>query len=363
MTHTNDAYDKFLQSPLANNPLAVALHSLSHFRGPDRLRQLEKFARLVEEKQEQRGFAISSRGWGYEFANEGIVTKSTFGTVEDRIKECRKKGYLDVHFIRDDGARSLDGNLIYEIDEFEPEVVFLDALLSSCDDFHEKITPDYWDGEKYYLQLFTEKIDLKTLFEPVCREYNVPICNSRGQSDINARAYLIENTQWAADRGLIPVVLYCGDLDPYGEAIANGLRQNIESLKNARSGSVRYKLPENTIFDHFGLNADFIKANNIPWVDSFESGSGAAYKESLPYVRNFIEKYGRRKVEANALVTRPDAGRQLLRTTIEKYLNEDTSKTPALERFADKRRLVKEKLDKFIRESGIKSYLEGISYG
>jgi hypothetical protein len=42
-----------------------------------------------------------------------------------------------------------------------------------------------------------------------------------------------------------------------------------------------------------------------------------------PYVQEYIAKYGVRKVEANALVVVPEAGRALCRAAIEKHLDLD----------------------------------------
>jgi hypothetical protein len=40
-----------------------------------------------------------------------------------------------------------------------------------------------------------------------------------------------------------------------------------------------------------------------------------------PYVQNYIAKYGVRKVEANALVVAPEAGRALCRAAIERHIS------------------------------------------
>lgn len=41
------------------------------------------------------------------------------------------------------------------------------------------------------------------------------------------------------------------------------------------------------------------------------------------HVQRYLAQYGPRKVEANALVIRADAGRELCREAIEKYINFD----------------------------------------
>ena len=89
--------------------------------------------------------------------------------------------------------------------------------------------------------------------------------------------------------------------------------------------------PDEIEIVRFGLNYDFIEENNLSWINNLETSSGARldsprHKDHRkPYVQNYLAKYGARKVEANALVTRPDAGRQLMSDTLEKYIDEDAS--------------------------------------
>ena len=88
--------------------------------------------------------------------------------------------------------------------------------------------------------------------------------------------------------------------------------------------------PHDVIIDRFGLNYEFISENNLTWIDNLETGSGKRLDSLLhpdhskPYVQNYLAKYGARKVEANALVVRPEAGRELCRAAILKYV--DTNK-------------------------------------
>src|SRR5262249_11972958 len=74
---------------------------------------------------------------------------------------------------------------------------------------------------------------------------------------------------------------------------------------------------------------DFIEAHNLTWIDGLGTGSGADLgdpehrQHNAAYVQDYIRKFGKRKVEANALVARPEAGRQLCRAAILKYLDRD----------------------------------------
>ncbi|GAH62519.1 unnamed protein product, partial [marine sediment metagenome] len=49
-------------------------------------------------------------------------------------------------------------------------------------------TPDWWEGEQYYIQMLVEKIDLKTLFEPMCRKFHIPIATGSGWQSMRQRA-------------------------------------------------------------------------------------------------------------------------------------------------------------------------------
>ena len=94
------------------------------------------------------------------------------------------------------------------------------------------------------------------------------------------------------------------------------------------SGAVGWH-PDNLIIDRFGLNIDFIEEHKLTWIDGLETGSGKRLEDPRhpdhhkAYVQDYLEQYGARKVEANALVVRPDAGRALCLDAITKYVDAD----------------------------------------
>jgi hypothetical protein len=83
------------------------------------------------------------------------------------------------------------------------------------------------------------------------------------------------------------------------------------------------------IIERFGLNADFIDAQGLSWTDNLITSSGEDLANpkhndhKKPYVQDYIRQFGVRKVEANALVVRPEAGRQLCLDAIRRYLPDD----------------------------------------
>jgi hypothetical protein len=94
------------------------------------------------------------------------------------------------------------------------------------------------------------------------------------------------------------------------------------------SGATGYS-PDALIIDRFGLNSDFIEAQGLSWTNNLITSSGEDLANSKhndhrkPYVQDYIQRFGVRKVEANALVVRPEAGRQLCLDTVRRYIPDD----------------------------------------
>lgn len=333
-------------------------------RGTERL---ELFAEGVIEIQKKIGFKISSRGWGYQLEQYGLIDKDQFNLVEKLINDCRKKGYLPIDFVAEEKAREFDN---IQIPEAETPEEFMAKYLRAAMMCEGWYTPDWWDGEKYYIQMLVEKIDLKTLFEPVCKKYKICIATSKGWSSMLQRAEYARRFKKAEEKGLTCVLLYCGDHDPDGLRISNFIHDNLYELAQVYwwdDGSEGYN-PHNLIIDRFGLNYDFIAQNKLSWIDNLITGSGGYIATMvdgkivqgraksgkphpnypLPYVQEYLYKYGVRKCEGNALVVQPDAGRKLCEEAIIKYLGPD-----ALTRFAMKRAAIRTELHDFREDTGL----------
>jgi len=157
---------------------------------------------------------------------------------------------------------------------------------------------------------------------PVCEEYHVPIINSRGWSDLNLRAGLMRRFKEHEEKGRRAVLLLCGDHDPVGLQICDRFRHLLDELAGAVGWSTK-----SLEIERFGLSCEFIEANGLTWIDGLQTSSGLDLgdpkhkQHRADFVQNYIDTYGKRKVEANALVVRADAGRQLCRSAIEKYLD------------------------------------------
>jgi hypothetical protein len=320
-------------------------------------KKLKEFADILQNMSAQIGFKVSSRGWCYLMEQAGYINKNQFDKVDNAVNKCRKEGLIPVDFVAEEDARAFagvhvptDGDVDYTLDW-----MLRDVLNGS-----KYFTPDWWDGEDYYIQMLVEKIDLKTLFEPICLKYHIPVANSKGWSSILQRAEYARRFKEAEERGLKCVLLYCGDHDPDGLRISDAIRKNLEQIKDVEwsDGTVGYD-PSNLEIKRFGLNYDFIIKNKYTWINNLITTNGLSLADAshrnhkLPYVQGYLKKIGARKCEANAIVTTPDKARALVTEEIETWIGKG-----ALKRFQKKRDVVALEYARLLEETGLKQPIQ-----
>ena len=327
-------------------------------RGRNREDSILAFADELCKIQSQIDFKVSARGWCYQLEQFGLITKAEFDKVEGLInKECRQKGYLPIDFVAEEESRKFSG---VELPNESSPQEFIKSFLNDVLIAERYYTPDWWDGEEYYIQMVVEKIDLKSLFEPVCRDYHIPIATSKGWSSMLQRAEYARRFKEAEDSGLKCVLLYCGDHDPDGLRISEFLRSNLNDLKNIiwGDGEDGYD-PSDLEINRFGLNYDFIIGNNLSWINNLITGSGKNLASPshpnhyMSYVQDYLATIGERKCEANALVVAPAQGRLLCRQAIENYVGEG-----ARQRFKNRWLVISEEIGKLREATGVKASVE-----
>jgi hypothetical protein len=322
-------------------------------------KDLTAFSDFIKELSDEIGFRISSRGWSYILEQKRFINKDQFDKATNAINACRKKGLLPIDFTAEESARDFSGveepDNAHIIDRFGD---YLRTSLNAADLY----TPDWWEGEDYYIQMVVEKIDLVTLFQPVCEDYHIPIANSKGWSSMLQRAEYARRFSEAEANGLECVLLYCGDHDPDGLRISEFIRKNLLDLKNIEweDGTSGYD-PKDLIIDRFGLNYDFIQEHGFAWIDNLITGSGKNLADpghknhKMPYVQQYLREVGERKCEANAIVVLPDVAQELVASAIESYLGES-----AIYRFEAKRDKVEEELDLFLENSNSRDLINQV---
>jgi hypothetical protein len=330
-------------------------------KGQNKEQGLQRLADIVNDTQSRLDFKQSARGWCYTLEGERIIDKGDFDRAERAINQCRKLGFLPLDFCAEDESRAFEG---VEVPTRETITSYFIGYLNAALDAAEYYTPDWWAGEKFYIQMLVEKVDLKSLFRPVCEQYHIPIANASGWSDMNQRGDMAKRFAAAEKRGMECVLLYCGDFDPWGLKIEESHKSNLQEMADATGYD-----PSNLTIERFGLNYDFIVENRLTWIDNLRTGSDKdltksnycwnckiQHKKDVPccrkcgrrlyaqpeFVKEYIKKYGVRKCEANALMKVPVRGRLLCKEAIERYLDRES-----VSRFEAKRQEIRNELDSF----------------
>jgi hypothetical protein len=289
----------------------------------------EAFCEAILQFQSRLDFRVSARGWGYLLEGEGAIDKGQIDLVAETINTYRKSGDLPLDICAVDETRTFEN--LEDLDDDKTPEEQAAAIVRYTNTAHLAYTPtSFWEDQEYYVQMLVEKIDLKGLFLPICRQFRIPIGNAKGWTDINGRAYMMQRfSEWEM-QGKTCVLLYCGDFDPWGLKISDSLRDNMYEISRAVGWS-----PENLIIDRFGLNYDYIMDHELVWIDGLTAGSGKdmadpnsyKHKKIHSFIQDYIDKYGERKVEANALLHDVAAARELCRQAVLRYVDADAPGT------------------------------------
>ena len=288
--------------------------------------EVQEVVQWMQNYVSQLGFAPVARSWLYALESEGIITKGDFSWAGAWLADRRKEGLIPFDLVGADSTRQLTGQDVYDL-EATPREYINRQLRASLEQAAMYWPSSYWKHQRFYPVIWTEKLDLVKLFAPELPEA-VRRFASKGQADINSRVALIEECRWAEENDLEPVILYCGDLDPMGMRISDAIVDNLKPLAGVMGWSDGLlNMEEGGRIVRFGLNADFVDAAGLLWIDGLETSSGEnlanpGHKHHhFPYVQSYLAEYGSRKVEANALIANPNEARSLIRNELWQWLN------------------------------------------
>ena len=135
-------------------------------------------------------FRVSSRGWCYILEEKGGLLKGDFDVAQKRINACRKSGLLPLDICCDDDGRAADGLEYLDVADVEKMAAHLLGYVAGAHRSYDPIS--FWGTQPKYIEMATEKIDLKSLFSRECRPYHLPITNFSGWTDINSRAAMMK---------------------------------------------------------------------------------------------------------------------------------------------------------------------------
>jgi hypothetical protein len=173
------------------------------------------------------------RGWCYILEGRGRISKGDFGAAERFITEARKSGDLPLDICAEDATRATIGlpGPLNDADVGRDAESWIDYLRNHA---QQNYTPiGFWDDQDTYVEVVTEKLDLRNLFERPCAEFHVPVTNFKGWSDLNSRPAGMSRFAEHEAQGRQCILLVCVDHDPGGLLITDTLRRNLEDLASA----------------------------------------------------------------------------------------------------------------------------------
>lgn len=277
------------------------------------------------------GFAPVARSWLYALESEGKITKGDFTWAGKWLADRRKEGLVPFELVGEDTTRALTGYDAFDQEETPREYINR-KLRESLEQSSHYWPSSYWKHQTYFPIIWSEKLDVLKLFKPELPSA-VRRFAGKGQADINSRVSVIRECIWAEEHDLEPVILYVGDHDPSGIKISDGIAGNLRQLADVMDWDYGLQaMEDDERIVRFGLNADFINDAGLLWIDGLETGRDDAKgtndlanprhpDHGKEYVQSYLQEFGARKCESNALIANPTAARELIQEELWSWLS------------------------------------------
>jgi len=304
---------------------------------------MEPVVRWMRNYIHRIGFAPVARSWLYAFESEGVITKGDFNWcgkwIADHRKWIRADGagaLIPWDFVANDESRSMSGWDFH--DEAETSIEHINNRVRDALEGAKQYSPcSYWRFQDHYPIIWSEKKDLLKLFRDELPEA-VKRFAGKGQANLGARIEVIKQCRFAEAHGMKPVILYCGDHDPSGIKISDGIVENLRFAAQGLGWESRLEeMDADSRVVRFGLNAEFIDNAGLLWIDGLETSRDERKGTNdladpkhpdhfKPYVQSYLQEFGPRKCEANALIANPTAARALIRDELWRWLSHEGQK-------------------------------------
>lgn len=293
--------------------------------------QVREVVAWMQNYVSQLGFPPVARSWLYALESEGKITKGDFTWAGKWLADRRKEGLIPFELVGEDSTRALTGHDVFDEEETPREYINR-QLRKSLEQAAMYWPSSYWKHQTHFPIIWSEKLDVLKLFKPELPSA-IRRFAGKGQADINSRVSVIRECIWAEENDLEPVILYVGDHDPSGIKISDGIADNLRQLASVMDWEYGLEAMEDEDrIVRFGLNADFINNAGLLWIDGLETGRDDAKgtndlanprhpDHGKEYVQSYLQEFGARKCESNALIANPTAARALIRQELWSWLS------------------------------------------
>jgi len=261
---------------------------------------LEKIKEILEEYK-LKGIKVTLRQLYYQLVARGVIPNQVkeYSKLSGLLTNARYSGIVDWSAIEDRTRTPAIPNTFKDIQE----------LLETAKASYQK---DRWEGQEYYVELWSEKDALSSVIAPITRRYQIPLSISRGY--VSASSIYDSAQRFLEQEGKTKILLYLGDHDPSGLDMDRDIQKRL----------VEFGVEVEVI--RIGLTAEQIERYAPPTNPAKLKDPRASW-----YVKNF----GHSSWEVDAL--KPEVLQQLIESSILDYLD--------LEKFEQVKEREKEDLD------------------
>jgi hypothetical protein len=245
---------------------------------------LEKCDRVLNEYQ-QKGIKVTLRQVYYQLVARGIIPNldKEYHKLSGLLTDARYCGFLDWDAIED------RIRIPHRHSQF-------DNILDLVEYAKYSYRLDRWEGQQYYVELFTEKDALSSVLSPIANKWHIYLNVNRGYSSATALYDASKRFLENADKTCI--LLYLGDHDPSG----------LDMVRD-----VRFRLTE------FGCDVEVIPiALTFEQVRKYNPPPNPA-KVTDSRAKGYINEFGRQSWEVDALP--PDVMINLVNSAVESYVD------------------------------------------
>ena len=270
---------------------------------------LELFEPIISilDTYREQGMQVTLRQLYYQLVTKNIVKnqKNMYQKVGKLVKEGRMCGWIDWDVIEDRIRKPIMPSQWDNIHQ----------LVESAAHSYRK---DRHEGQRNYVEVWTEKDALSNIFAPITADYHVHLIVSRGYNSTTAMYDSSIRFKEAKESGKNCYILYLGDHDPSGMDMIRDIDQRIQEF----GFSINVK--------PISLTMEQVRNYNLP--PNFAKLSDTRAKK-------YIEKFGKSSWELDAL--EPTVLHNLLRENIENLIDMEKYNRIVAQEESDKKRIVK----------------------
>ncbi len=190
------------------------------------------------------------------------------------------------------------------IDEYKtPEEYIIEKLdfLDELPSGYKKLIPK-WHNQEYHIELWTEKNAMVGTFGSILEGLDVRIVYNRGFDSMGHSWETYQRMKKAWKQAKKVRILYCGDLDPSGDAMDDIIKENMNVCFDVEE----YKRRGLYDFTRIGVLYEHIDKFKLPKITDpkvIKKLLGDSEKKGDPRTKRFIEKYHELfQVEIDAMV-------------------------------------------------------------